>query len=351
MADELAGGVPAHVLVGLNLYTGVSLLNEAVDPPGQNASGHPSAHGTEPQQRQRRLRLRRQRRGLLDVQRLGRLGARGWRTPGYYEAVPIGHDGAVWMGGAAPEVDTAGNIWVPRRGTGRRRRPTTSATRSSSCRRGWLARSTLRPTHGRPTTRTTRTSDRVRPRCSRTGPSCRWASRPPRTSERARSGRDLPPDATLNLRQRLRRRGRDLRDVVYVPCGDGVRAVQTSPALSVQWQASSGAHDPPITAGGLVWSIGGSTLFGLNPASGATVWSVSVGGQANHFPTPSVGDGLLRHRARTKSSLSRARRGFRARRRHHRRRRRTPRTGSSPPTAASSRSATPASTARPAACP
>ena len=36
----------------------------------------------------------------------------GGGTPGYYQAVPIGHDGAVWMGGAAPEVDSAGNIWV-----------------------------------------------------------------------------------------------------------------------------------------------------------------------------------------------------------------------------------------------
>ena len=36
----------------------------------------------------------------------------GGGTPGFYQAVPIGHDGAVWMGGAAPEVDAAGNIWV-----------------------------------------------------------------------------------------------------------------------------------------------------------------------------------------------------------------------------------------------
>ncbi len=81
--------------------------------------------------------------------------------------------------------------------------------------------------------------------------------------------------------------------VVYVPCGNGVQALQTSPSLSALWQTSSGAHGPPITAGGLVWSIGGSNLDGLNPANGATVWSVSVGGQDNHFPTPSVGDGLL----------------------------------------------------------
>jgi hypothetical protein len=42
-----------------------------------------------------------------------------------------------------------------------------------------------------------------------------------------------------------------------------------------------------------VWSIGGSSLYGLNPTNGAEVQQVSVGGEANHFPTPSVGDGLL----------------------------------------------------------
>ena len=34
VADELSGGAPAHVLVGLNMYTGTSLLAQAVDPPG-----------------------------------------------------------------------------------------------------------------------------------------------------------------------------------------------------------------------------------------------------------------------------------------------------------------------------
>ena len=34
-------------------------------------------------------------------------------------------------------------------------------------------------------------------------------------------------------------------------------------------------------------------LFGINPSTGATVEQLNVGGQANHFPTPSVGDGLL----------------------------------------------------------
>ena len=42
-----------------------------------------------------------------------------------------------------------------------------------------------------------------------------------------------------------------------------------------------------------MWSIGGGTLYGFNPSTGATVEQVTVGSEANHFPTPSVGDGLL----------------------------------------------------------
>ena len=34
-------------------------------------------------------------------------------------------------------------------------------------------------------------------------------------------------------------------------------------------------------------------LYGLNPTSGAVQEHATVGAPANHFPTPSVGDGLL----------------------------------------------------------
>ena len=58
----------------------------------------------------------------------------GGGTPGYYQAVPIGHDGAVWMGGAAAEVDAWCDIWVT---TGNWLSSTrmTSATRRETCRR------------------------------------------------------------------------------------------------------------------------------------------------------------------------------------------------------------------------
>jgi hypothetical protein len=83
---------------------------------------------------------------------------------------------------------------------------------------------------------------------------------------------------------------------VYLPCLSGPIAVQTtdSPAgLRLLWSASVGGG-PPIVAGGLVWTIGSNgVLYGLNPTSGAVEDHATIGAPANHFPTPSVGAGLL----------------------------------------------------------
>ena len=83
---------------------------------------------------------------------------------------------------------------------------------------------------------------------------------------------------------------------VYLPCLSGPIAVQTtdSPAgLRLLWSSSVGGG-PPIVAGGLVWTIGSNgVLYGLNPTSGAVQDQATIGAPANHFPTPSVGAGLL----------------------------------------------------------
>jgi outer membrane protein assembly factor BamB len=84
--------------------------------------------------------------------------------------------------------------------------------------------------------------------------------------------------------------------VVYVPCPNGVTAVQvstTAPYLKQLWTANDGVGGGPIVADGLVWTIGGNAVHALNPANGNEVLSIPFGGYANHFPTPSVGDGLL----------------------------------------------------------
>jgi outer membrane protein assembly factor BamB len=85
--------------------------------------------------------------------------------------------------------------------------------------------------------------------------------------------------------------------VVYVPCPDGLTAVKVSaraPHLKQLWTANDGAHGAPIIADGLVWTIGSdNAVHGLNPTNGNEVVSIPYGASANHFPTPSVGDGLL----------------------------------------------------------
>jgi hypothetical protein len=83
---------------------------------------------------------------------------------------------------------------------------------------------------------------------------------------------------------------------VYLPCLTGPVAVtvsETPPGLTPLWRAGVGGG-PPILAAGLVWTIGqDGTLYGIGLRSGAVVRSAYLGAEANHFPTPSVGAGLL----------------------------------------------------------
>ncbi len=83
---------------------------------------------------------------------------------------------------------------------------------------------------------------------------------------------------------------------VYLSCYSGIIAVQAvhSPtALRLLWSAGTGGG-PAIVAAGLVWTIGqNGVLYGLSPATGQVRQQASIGALANHFPTPSVADGLL----------------------------------------------------------
>jgi outer membrane protein assembly factor BamB len=85
--------------------------------------------------------------------------------------------------------------------------------------------------------------------------------------------------------------------IVYIPCPDGVTAIKVlakAPYLKQLWTDNDGAHGAPIIADGLIWTIGtDNAVHGLNPANGKEVVSIPFGATANHFPTPSVGDGLL----------------------------------------------------------
>jgi outer membrane protein assembly factor BamB len=83
---------------------------------------------------------------------------------------------------------------------------------------------------------------------------------------------------------------------VYLPCLTGiiaVRATGSPAALHLLWSSGTGGG-PPVAAAGLIWTIGqNGTLYGLDPATGQVRQQVAIGMPANHFPTPSLGAGLL----------------------------------------------------------
>jgi len=75
-----------------------------------------------------------------------------------------------------------------------------------------------------------------------------------------------------------------------------VRVTKRSPYLHVVWRSTTvRTAGPPIVAGGMVWTIllEGKVVVGLNQASGKPEVEEPIGLNANHFPTPSVADGLL----------------------------------------------------------
>lgn len=89
--------------------------------------------------------------------------------------------------------------------------------------------------------------------------------------------------------------------IVYVPCTTGLYAVQvedgTHPSLVSVWNATLGFMGPPIVAGGEVWALNivTSSLYALNPATGAIVANVSEvpAYTMPHFETPSVAGSFI----------------------------------------------------------
>jgi outer membrane protein assembly factor BamB len=81
---------------------------------------------------------------------------------------------------------------------------------------------------------------------------------------------------------------------VYVPCTDGIRAVDvTGGVIKVLWHTTStAAIGPPVVGGGAVWSLGvnNGTLYALNPSNGAMITSIPVGA-VEHFATPMLSGG------------------------------------------------------------
>jgi len=85
-----------------------------------------------------------------------------------------------------------------------------------------------------------------------------------------------------------------LGSVLFVPCTDGIRAVDVGTGkIVVQWHTTQGsAKGPPVVGGGAVWSLGIDTgiLYALNPSTGAVLTSIAVG-TVEHFATPMLSGG------------------------------------------------------------
>ncbi len=80
--------------------------------------------------------------------------------------------------------------------------------------------------------------------------------------------------------------------IVYEPCEQGgMAAIETSGhAITVRWRGPSSAWGSPVVGGGAVWVTDWSagTLYELNPGTGATRASLSLGTTLPHFSSMSM---------------------------------------------------------------
>ncbi len=302
VADELVRGRPSHVLVGLDTTTGTTELTQEVDPAGTDPAALLQRTGLNVTS------------GTVVFGFGGNYGDcstyRGW-VVGVDERggtpVDFGVDtgagqsqGAVWMGGAAPAVDASGHIWVSA-GNG----SVTSASRAYD--------------H----------SDSVLElgadlRLNQYFAPSSWASDNAADLDLSmapallgggqvviagKAGIAYLLDGTRlgGIGGQLASLGSVCSDdvdggsavvgtLIYLPCLSGivaVRAASSPPSLRLMWSSGTGGG-PPVVAAGLIWTVGqDGTLSGLDPTTGAVRQQAAAGAPANHFPTPSVGDGLL----------------------------------------------------------
>ena len=308
VADETDGVTISHHLVGLALGTGSVELDQVVDPAGTT---------TEAQLQRPALALDE---GRVLVGFGGNAGdcstyhgwlvsvpeAGGAALDFEVDPTPGNDEGAIWMGGAAPVVDGNGDIWLAT-GNGSNTSGaspdlsdsvvelspalgvlqtfTPSTWQSDNASDADLGSSVPVVTGnglvlqvGKSQTAYLLSASRlggVNGQVAEKGVSSRCASD-------VDGGSAFTSTATSS--------------VVYMPCLAGVMAVKvtTKHSVRVLWRTNTGARGPAIMVGNLVWSINpDGTLVGLHKGNGRQAAAFSIGAPANHFPTPSVGDGLL----------------------------------------------------------
>jgi hypothetical protein len=302
VADELVSGSPSHVLVGLNDTSGAIEMSQNVDPSGAN----PAALL--------------QRTGLtLDAGNVvfgmggndgdcatyrGRVVAvnESGGTPTFFtvDAAAGDSQGAIWMGGAAPEVDSTGDIWVSV-GNGSVYSASKPYDDSDSALQlsGSLQLLQYFAPSNWPQNNAGDLDMSMAPALLSDGQVVlAGKSRIVYLLDGARLGGIGGQEASLGSAC-----GEDIDGgsavvgtTVYIPCLGGTVAVLVTaspPALRLLWSSHVGGG-PAIVAAGLVWTIGqNGTLYGLNASTGAVQQQAAIGTPANHFPTPSIGAGLL----------------------------------------------------------
>jgi outer membrane protein assembly factor BamB len=302
VADTLAEGVPVHRLIGLDTRSGRTELSQDVDPAGAYA---PALL---------------QRTGLtLDAGRVvfgfgGNFGDcssyHGWvlavpeagGAPAAFavDSGPGESQGAIWMGGAAPVVDGAGNVWVEA-GNGSVTSPGHAYDDSDSVLELSPSLTLLHffaPSSWK--------SDNAQDLDLSSAPALLAdgqviaAGKAPiayllNASDLGGIGGQealLPGVCDQDVAGGVAVQGA----IVFLPCVSGTVAIKAAAApagLHLLWRAFAGGG-PPIVAAGSVWSIGqDGTLYGLNPSTGAVAERADIGPPENHFPTPSIGEGLL----------------------------------------------------------
>jgi hypothetical protein len=305
VADEMINGAPSHQLVGLNVSDGAVLLQQGVDPPGS----YPPAL-----LQRAALTLGG---GMVIFGFGGNYGDcssyHGWvvgvpesggalTTFEVDNTAPGQSKGAVWMGGGAPVVDSQGDVWVAT-GNGSVTSPGGPYDNSDSVLHlspslqlkqffapsGWYSDNASDRDLGSSSPVLLGNGEVLQAGKSQTAYLLSQSGLGGIGGQQATLGSFCGNDVAGGSAV--------FGSVAYVPCQSGVMAVQTSaspPALSVLWKTPTGAGGPPIIAGSLIWTISqNGTLYGLSPANGAAVRQFPLGALANHFSTPSVGDGLL----------------------------------------------------------
>ena len=309
VADELVSGKPAHRLVGLATASGRIEMTQDVDPAGADTAALLQRTGLTLDGGQVVFGMGGNYGDCASYQ--GRVAAvpETGGTTKYFtvDAAPGESQGAVWMGGAAPVVDSHGDIWVST-GNGSVYSDQHAYDNSDSVLE--LSPSLQLMQFFAPSTWATNNSQDLD---MSTAPALlpdgqvvlAGKSRIVYLLNGAHLGGIGHQQATLGTNGHTV--GTACSDdidggvavvgmTVYLPCLAGIIAVQatSSPAaLHLLWSSGTGGG-PPIAAAGLIWTIGqNGTLYGLDPATGRIRQQVTIGAPANHFPTPSVGDGLL----------------------------------------------------------